>query len=235
MIYSNVQFYYSSFKDITESQVTLCGEEYSHVVKVMRHKLGDIIYVTDGIGNIYRTRVLEISKSTVRLNILQKETKNELYSNITFYLPVLKSSERLEFAIEKCVELGITNFIIYSAEKSRKKGVKLDRWKKIVLAAMKQSLHSSLPNIDYVDSITFSNSSDCLNVVFDQLAEESFVNFLGNIDRTGRFNFIVGPEAGFTQVELDSISNKYLVYLTKDRLRTETALVSAASLISSMI
>ena len=73
--------------------------------------------------------------------------------NIFFCIPKLKYSDRFEFALEKCTELGITNFIIFDSERSIHKSDKKERWEKIVLSAMKQSLRSYLPNITVINSL----------------------------------------------------------------------------------
>ncbi len=99
----------------------------------------------------------------------------EKFPNITIFIPILKSSDRMETALEKCVELGFTNFVIFSAEKSPKKGIKLNRLDKIALAAMKQSLQSNKPKIVCPELDEFFKQKNVQNIMFDQLADKSIL------------------------------------------------------------
>jgi 16S rRNA (uracil1498-N3)-methyltransferase len=234
MIYSNTEFYYAIPDQIDDSNIILINEEAKHLHQVMRRTVGDIVYVTDGMGHIYESIISLISKSNVILKIQSKQTQNNKLQHIPFCIPILKSSDRFEFALEKCGELGITNFIIYSAKKSYKRGVKLERWEKILIAAMKQSLQSFKPNITFMDKLTFSKSGNTLNIIFDQLAEKSFSDILTDNEKSKNINFIFGPEGGLTQNEIVSFDNSKLLKLTDNRLRAETAVISAASLLSTI-
>ena len=147
--------------------------------------------------------------------------------------------ERFEFAIEKCTELGITNFKIYSADKSHKRGIKLERWRKILLSAMKQSLRRYIPKIEYVE-LCKENIKDDLNLIFDQEADTKFCEFLVSEKHFSnstnkRINYFFGPEAGMTEFDKSKIINPLLLRLTDNRLRAETAIISAASLISNFL
>ncbi|MDP3829824.1 MAG: RsmE family RNA methyltransferase, partial [Ignavibacteriaceae bacterium] len=132
---SNSQLYFS-----TEVDFSLTGEEAHHVIRVMRHRIGDKIFITNGKGLIRESKIISIENN----RILTGEEKNFIYENqlkhFTFCIPILKNPDRLSFAIEKSVELGITNFTFYLSGVSLKKEIKLERFSKIGIAAMKQSL-----------------------------------------------------------------------------------------------
>ena len=233
MIFSNTEIYYASPKNIIDNHVLLNEAESFHISKVMRHKLDDDLLITDGIGNTYKCKIIEINRKTVKLCIADKHFRKNKFANITFFIPVLKSSDRIDFAIEKCVELGITNFVIYSGANSQKRSSKITRWEKIGLAAMKQSLQAYKPNITFTESLIVEKNG--FNIVFDQLAETMFISYIKEIDQNELYNVIIGPEAGFSQSELEKIRNKISVSLSKDRLRTETAAISAANVLSLMM
>jgi 16S rRNA (uracil1498-N3)-methyltransferase len=234
MIYSNTEFYYAPPEQIDNSNIILNDEETKHLHQVMRRVVGDVVYVTDGAGNVFESIISVVSKSNVILKIQSKKTQKNKYPNITFCIPILKSSDRFEFALEKCVELGIINFTIFSAEKSYKRGVKLERWEKILIAAMKQSLQAYKPNIEFRKSLSLAESKDSLNIIFDQLAKGSISELLEGEFIKGKVNFIFGPEGGLTQNEINNIENAKLVKLTENRLRAETAIISAASILSTI-
>lgn len=235
MIYSNTEFYYANPNRINDSTIYLEREEAKHLIQVMRHSFGDVVYVTDGIGNVYESKIVSLSKSDVSLEILKVRQNEQRFPNTTLFIPILKASDRFEFALEKCVELGITSFVIFSAEKSYKRGVKLERWEKITLAAMKQSLQTFIPRLEFRESLQIDNTDNTRNFVFDQLAEKRFSHIESSLDKDLLTNLIFGPEAGLTQNEIDNIPNSDLVFLTKNRLRAETAVISAASLLGALI
>ena len=233
MIFAHTEFYYCSPDLIKDSQIYLSIEESKHLIQVMRHKIGDTVFVTDGIGHVFESEVIEVEKNCVILKINNTIDVENPFPNITFCIPILKSQDRFEFALEKCVELGITNFVVFSASKSHKRGAKIDRWNKIVLAAMKQSLHAHKPKIEIVNKLSDVTNGEKTNLIFDQLAESTLTTYLTDIDQTIPINFIFGPEAGLTDVEIDAVNNKVLIKLSNNRLRAETAIVSAASILSA--
>ena len=198
----------------------------------MRHTAGDEIYVTDGDGKIYRAVIEECSNTHVNCKIMNVFNFENEFSNIFFCIPKLKSTERLEFAFEKSVELGITNFIVYSAKNSVSKGYKLERWQKILLSAMKQSLRSFLPNINICNSIEEIKNLDGKIIMFEQNSHNKFSSFKLNNDI--KYYFIFGPEGGLNREEIELADKENIYTLGKSRLRTETAVVSAASVLSCL-
>ncbi len=145
---SNIELYYTSPENISKNKIIIEGEEYSHITKVMRHTMNDKLYVTDGDGNIYSCLINKINKNNIELGIENVLSYENRLKNIYFCIPKLKNNDRLEFALEKCTELGIINFVIFESERTISRANKIERWKKILLSAMKQSLHSFLPKIE---------------------------------------------------------------------------------------
>ncbi len=208
--------------------------ESKHVSKVMRHTVGEEIYVTDGKGSIYKTSIVEACSSTVTLMITEIIQYTNQFENVTFCLPRLKSNDRFEFALEKCIELGITKFIVFNSDRTIAKGEKLDRWNKIAQAAMKQSLRSYLPNIQFIKSLDKLNELDGKKYISDQNAEIKFKDILVNHSDSNSEQryFIFGPEGGLSDSEISNINNSELISLTQNRLRSETAIVTAASVLT---
>ncbi|PID62145.1 MAG: hypothetical protein CR986_02110 [Ignavibacteriae bacterium] len=229
MKYANTEFYFSPNKNISEDEITLSENEAKHAIKVMRKNVGEKLYVTDGKGNVYETKILFVYQNDVRLKIVNREFIKEKFPNINFYIPTLKSPDRLEFALEKLVELGFTNFIFFVAEKSYKKNIKFERLGKIALAAMKQSLQAHLPKLILLEKLKIQNNET--TIIFEQLAEENFNGFVSS-SLSKNYNLVFGPEGGLTDKEINSIENRKLLNLTENRLRAETAMIAAGSVIS---
>lgn len=227
---SNNELYYSKTSDIISNVIFLNKEESKHIISVMRHRMGDLIYVTNGLGKIYQCRIEEIKKENILLNIVQEFSLPQKYPNITVCVPILRNQERLEFALEKATELGITNFILFHSERSIPKKINRERVEKIFISAVKQSLQSWLPNVIYVNSTNEIASKDGDKIVFDQSSKVIFCADKVNVNN--KSFFIFGPEGGLTKKEIETINTSQIYRLADNRLRTETAIIKAVSQLS---
>jgi 16S rRNA (uracil1498-N3)-methyltransferase len=225
---SNIELYYSSEEHISNEAISLAGDEFKHAVKVMRSKICDTIYITNGYGLIFKTEISFIENDKLSVKIIETIKTENKFENIFFCIPKLKNPDRFKFAIEKCVELGITNFIIFESKRTIAKGTNIKRWEKIALAAMKQSLRAYLPKIKLVKNLSDISESNGKKIIFEQNAERKF-QFEFEMDK--KYYFIFGPEGGFTENELKFFDTDLIYSLSDHRLRSETAIVKAASLI----
>jgi len=228
---SDVELYYTTPDQVREDLIFIQGEEVHHIQKVMRHSTGEEIYITDGTGNIYNSLILDVAKDKLSAEIKSVSRYKDHLFNVTFCIPRLKNPDRFELALEKCTELGITDFIIYQAENSVAKGEKTERWNKILLAAMKQSLRSILPKAKFIESLKKITDQSGKIITFDQKAEKSLSG--GILPKNEHLFFIFGPEGGFSAKEQMLLSNSDHYRLTNNRLRSETAIITAAALITT--
>ncbi|MCF6270680.1 MAG: 16S rRNA (uracil(1498)-N(3))-methyltransferase [Melioribacteraceae bacterium] len=226
---SDIELYFTT--DISNESLIITGDEFKHITKVMRHSVGDTLHITDGSGNYFETVITEITKSSVSTSIRNRKKHKNKFSNIYFCFPRLKSNNRFEFELEKSIELGITNFIIIDTERTIPKGAKMERWNKIALSAMKQSLRTYMPKIEYQKSLRNINSLKGEKIILDQKSLIDFGDFIKEEENSNRY-FIFGPEGGLSEMEIETIDNAKIVCLTNNRLRAETAVVTAASAIS---
>jgi 16S rRNA (uracil1498-N3)-methyltransferase len=225
---SNIELYYSSEEHISDETISLAGDEFNHAVKVMRSKIGDIIYITNGTGSIFKTEISFIENDKLSVKIIETIKTENKFENIFFCIPKLKNPDRFKFAIEKCVELGITNFIIFESKRTIARGTNIKRWEKIALAAMKQSLRAYLPKIKLVKNLPDIAESSGEKIIFEQNAKRKF-QFEFEMDE--KYYFIFGPEGGLTEDELKLFDTDLIYSLSDHRLRSETAIVKVASLI----
>jgi 16S rRNA (uracil1498-N3)-methyltransferase len=227
---SDIELYYTDPSRVTNILLYLEGEEARHILQVMRHNINDEIFVTNGKGELLRCRITRKLKGIVEAYIIKRMQIENKFENITFCIPKLRQPERFEFAIEKCIEHGISNLIIFNANRSIVKGERLERWKKILLSAMKQSLKTTLPKISLINSLQDISNLEGEKVVLNQKSEKS-MNEL-EIDFSKKYFFIFGPEGGLDENELNLFDKSDHFFITKSRLRSETAIVSVSSLLA---
>jgi 16S rRNA (uracil1498-N3)-methyltransferase len=227
---SDIELYFSLY--VTDSTVSVVGEECHHIMKVMRHTAGDKLFVTNGNGKIFETEIMSTTKNEVKAKIVKTfEYKNRL-ENFIICLPRLRVADRFEFALEKCVELGFTNFVVFESERTVAKGDKSDRWKKIGMAAMKQSLQSYLPKFTYLKKFEQLNQLKGKKLIFDQNSDYLFSDNIQKFSKDESYILIFGPEGGLSEQETELLSGIETYRLTPNRLRAETAVIAAVSLIS---
>jgi 16S rRNA (uracil1498-N3)-methyltransferase len=224
---SDIELYYTPEELIADDQLILEGDEFHHSVNVMRNSVGEIIFVTNGNGSVFTSKIISISESQLSANIVNARAFENNAKNIWFCIPILKNPDRLKFAFEKCVEFGITNFILFSSKRTISKKLNPEKFQKTTLAAMKQSLRTFLPQIT---SASFEDIAkvDGVKIIFDQNAKQEFE---GEIILDKPTYFLFGPEGGFDANEIESVEQKNRFSLSTNRLRSETAIIKCASLL----
>ncbi len=102
---------------------------------------------------------------------------------------------------------------------------------------MKQSLRAWLPKISYIKSISEVSKQDGMKILFDQNATQTFQQFLltNHKSLTTNHFFLFGPEGGFTEEELKIANGELRIKLTDNRLRSETAIITAASILTTTL
>ncbi|MBN8546416.1 MAG: 16S rRNA (uracil(1498)-N(3))-methyltransferase [Ignavibacteria bacterium] len=210
--------------------LVLTGSDIRHITKVMRHKAGDIIHVTSGDGIILKVEIISESDDLIKVMPLDKfECLNKL-SNIEIAIPRLKNSDKIELVIEKLVETGFTKFVFFESDNCVGKGFKLDRWEKIAISASKQSFNPftvELRSVSKFDEL-FKTGREVIG--FDLEAENSFAGF--QPERGVNYILVTGPEGGLSKKELAKFRKENLFQLTGNRLRSETAILYSAFLIT---
>ena len=129
-----------------EKQQTLSDEESAHCVRVLRYTAGDEILITDGKGTTYTARITNPHPKHCDFEIISRE-KQEPHHAIHLHIAIAptKNIERMEWAIEKCVEIGVDEITPLLCRFSERKQLRTDRLEKIILSAAKQSLTPYLP------------------------------------------------------------------------------------------
>ncbi len=230
---SNTELFFSSSIDSERNKIVISDEEFHHLSKVMRKKEGDKIFVTDGKGAIYESEITALNKKKAALKILDTIKYSDKLGNISFYIPNLHNKERMRFAVEKLIELGFTKIRIYNSSRTIAKGFNQAKWEKVAVAAIKQSLRAFLPEISFCENLMKSEISNL--IFFDQNGTDKLIDARGKINFGDNISVLIGPEGGLSEEEISLLKPKYLFKLNDYRLRSETAVIAAASIISSLV
>ncbi|MCF8435499.1 MAG: 16S rRNA (uracil(1498)-N(3))-methyltransferase [Ignavibacteriales bacterium] len=228
---SDTELFYGDFS-ISDKSLTLEGAEFEHLSKVLRMCAGDGINICNGSGLIAEAIIEKLDRRNAEIKIISFKTRENLSKNIQFWIPILRLSDRLETAVEKLVELGFTRIVLYASDRSVKKTVNLERINKIALAAMKQSLRYYLPIISFDKQLRVQNFKGASVGLFDQRGAQEFLSFAKEIDLSEEYVFVFGPEGGFSEREITELKGHSPIRLTGNRLRSETAIISAASVLA---
>ena len=231
--------YYVSPRNVRKDHVVLTDDEVHHLSRVKRHKKGDHVWAVDGEGGAYEIELTEISVTRALGMIRQTRRRvGESLSELTLAQAMIKS-DRFEWVIEKCVEIGVHRIIPLITENTIVKAGsgKHARWTRIALGAMKQSGRSMLPEIceprDFKKAL--SMGTECATRLIAHVGPGSRPIKVGNSDKRSKGIALVGPEGGFTDEEIElATEHQFIpVLLGPRRLRAETAGIVISTIILS--
>jgi 16S rRNA (uracil1498-N3)-methyltransferase len=218
-------FYYQG-RLAKDTSIQLSEEESLHCTKVLRLSSGDAVEIMNGDGQVFSGILAGHNKKKVGV-LLTKESKTHLRSYfLHIAIAPTKNTDRIEWFIEKAVEIGIDKISFISSRYSERKNIRIERIQKRAISALKQSGNPILPQIN--DIIPFKQVFQNINesqrfLAYEQT--ETNESFFSKANLNGSYFVLVGPEGGFSEDELALAKNEecQLVSLGENRLRTETA------------
>lgn len=221
------------------STMTLPETESGHCCRVLRMKEGNEIHVVDGKGVSYVCRILDANVKATRLEIISKIVERKHWNNsITLVIAPTKNIDRIEWLIEKAVEIGIDRIIFIKCEHSERKDVKLERIEKIALSAMKQSMKATMPEILPMMKFNEFIKNVPTGQKFMGYCSPDFPKKLlfNEYQPTEDITILIGPEGDFSPAEVKMAISAGFVPSTfgNTRLRTETAAIYALSGIQTL-
>lgn len=214
----------------SEKNILLNEQNRHHVMNVMRYKQGDTCYVFDGEGHEVKAKIIRLTKKEVELEILETiENNKESVLKIHLFQALCKG-EKMDWLIQKSVELGVTEITPMMTERCEVKlsherlEKKVAHWQSIMISAAEQSGRAVLPvlhpRISLPEALT--NSDDALSLLF---SPSSLSSWPVRPIHPKKINIFIGPEGGFSEAEILFAEKKKIpcVTLGKRILRTETA------------
>jgi 16S rRNA (uracil1498-N3)-methyltransferase len=214
-------------------------EESDHILKAFRLYIGDMLLATDGCGNLYSMQIAAYENKHVRARVVKVSRRiNELPFELTVGFGVPQQS-KADQIIDQCTQLGATAFLPILSKNSpgkltrEKSRERVERWRKVAISSMKQSLRSALPAIqepaDVEEAVaTFGK--------FEAILIGSLKGAMFNPEITAsskRILLLTGPEEGFSRIEEDTFirAGARPVLLGERRLRAELAPIVLATLV----
>lgn len=214
--------------DISQPFVTLSNEESEHCVRVMRHREGEVVRVTDGRGHLAEAVVAEAHPKKCLLEIRQQITDNLLTHNgLHLVVAPTKNADRMEWLLEKAIEIGICSLTFLQCDHSERTHLNLQRLQRLAIAALKQSQTTWLPPLKMMKFSDFiqqnkDTQADKFIAWCDENNQQQLIKAARNYSE---MILLIGPEGDFSPEEISAAREAgYMeVKLGDRRLRTETA------------
>ena len=227
--------------DIADT-LTLGEEDSKHCVRVLRMAEGDTIEVVDGNGTLYKCRIAMAHPKRCAIEVLDKEVQTPHWGHrIVLGIAPTKNLDRIEWLVEKCVEMGVDRIIPLRCHNSERTVLKTERLKKIMVSAMKQSLKATLPAMDEMTPIEQViaepfDGTRCIAYCDAMLPREQRHTLASTYRPGSDVMVLIGPEGDFSPEEVQAATASGFVPVTlgESRLRTETAGLMAVAFIHAL-
>lgn len=225
------------YGEVSDNRVIINDEDQTHIVKVLRMRSGEEIFVTDGKGNLAKGN-LHFEGKKVSLDILEiKENLPNFSTQLHIAIAPTKNIDRIEFFVEKATEMGIAEITLLQTEKTERKNLNIDKLRKQSIAASKQSLRFHFPVINdltkFSEFIKEVDSENTFVAHCNENLERIDLKMLRQAqhDSVKNITFLIGPEGDFSEKEIALLAENGVkaVSLGSQRLRTETAGVFVAA------
>jgi 16S rRNA (uracil1498-N3)-methyltransferase len=245
-----MQLFYFNERDNAENAL-LKEDELGHCVRTLRKQIGDNLHLIDGLGNLYEGILQQFDKKQATVKITQK-LPTATASRYKLHLAVAptKNIERIEWLLEKAIEIGLSAFTPLLCARSERKTIRIDRLEKIALAAVKQSLNLHLPQLAEITELdtflaqlpapTADNSLRYIAHCHENTPRQFLPAILAQAAAADTQNkdiiILIGAEGDFTEKEVQAatVAGFAPISLGNTRLRTETAGLVAATMVAQI-
>lgn len=219
-----------------ENHPVLDENDSKHCIRVLRKRTGDLIRVLDGVGGLFECRIIDDNPKKCKVEVVSKKTDLPPKRRIAIAIAPTKSVERIEWFVEKAVEIGISDIFLFRSEHSERNFQKTERLERIAISALKQSLNTYLPTIHPI-----LNFKDFLFEVGQQSFEQKLIGHLTDdsiaitsLEISDSVCLLIGPEGDFSEQEVTWAMEAgfQTIKLGDTRLRTETAGVVGCTMLN---
>lgn len=236
-------FFYNQSENIeNQSNLVLDEDNSKHIVQVLRMKEGDLLNITNGLGQIARCSLSLAHKKNAVVKVESVENFEKEQSQIWLAISFTKNRSRTEWLLEKATELGVDGIIPLSCKRSERLNWNQERQIKILISAMLQSQQAFLPvltdicPIEKVENLATLGDISDYNIGIAHCISGKKESLLKFYNKDKHSLIFIGPEGDFTDEEVALILAKGAkgIDLGKTRLRTETAGLHSVSLLKAL-
>ena len=231
---SNIRLFFSN--TLLANMIDKLDKDQSHYLsKVMRIKENEVFSLFNKEGE-WEAKVLRIYKNTVEFKIIKQLRQKEIVKELWLAFSPIKSNYQ-NFMLQKATELGVTKFLPVIFDRTVVRKINKDRLEKIVIEASEQSNRISVPIIEGAQDLNSFLKKNSMNLIFTDLNSN-----IKKVDKT-KFTdkpicIIIGPEGDFSEIEREKIlsfKGVQPIKINENILRSETAVISAISIINYVI
>ena len=231
---SNIRLFFSN--TLSADMADRLDKSQSHyLAKVMRIKESEVFSIFNQNGE-WEAKVLKISKGVVEFKTVKQLRKKESSKELWLAFSPIKSNYQ-NFMIQKATELGVTKFLPIIFDRTVVRKINNERLKKIVIEASEQSNRLNVPEIEKAQNLKNFLNLNSINLIFTDLNSNN-----KKIDRSKLTDkpicIIIGPEGDFSEAEREEIlsfKGVQSLKINENILRSETAVISAISIINYVI
>ena len=187
------------------NKIILSDDDNHHIKRVMRMKNNEYIETVYN-GILYKSIIKDINNEDIQI-VKEIEQIDDKFPYIRLIIPALKE-QKLDLILQKCTEIGVSEFVIAPFERSmvkydeRKEKVKLDRWKKICKEASEQSMRVNIPLVTIASSTDFVKNLDGTKLICSTNERDNYIKYtLKNSTEYDKITLVIGPEGGISDSE----------------------------------
>ena len=233
---------------IGEKEIVITGPDVNHIRNVLRMRAGEELLAADGQGSEYRCILRELQDSEIRAEICRRlGSSAELPSRITLFQGLPKS-DKMDFIIQKCVELGVFRIVPVTTKRTvvkldaKKEESRRKRWTAVSESAAKQSGRGIIPEISGVQSfreaVEEAGELDVCLIPYEKAENMARTReILSGIPAGASIGVFIGPEGGFEEEEVREAMEAGARPITLGRriLRTETAGMAVLAMLGYLL
>ena len=225
--------------DLTvNTQVELTETVFHHWIKVLRAKVGEVATLFNGQGGEYQVTLVEIYKKSANISVDSFNPRDRTPIFNTLLGQVMSKGDRMDYVIQKAVELGVSNIQLLTSErcemrlKYERDQKKIEHWQGIAIAACEQCGMNRVPQILAPISLQDWLASDLPSTKLVLAPNKEQIDVLANT--TTDIALLIGPEGGLSDAEISSSNQAgFINWCIGNRvLRTETAPIVALSILN---
>ena len=231
-----IKRFFANANNFDGRYIIIDGEEYTHMSKVLRHKVGYQIIVNLDDGKDYNCTIKEMNKDYAKAEVNEiVDNECKASASVTLF-QALPKGDKLDLITQKCVELGVEKIVPFLSRYTNETKFNLQRLSRIALEACKQCGRARRPQVgDLVDFDGLLNMLDEYDTVIlpYEHAKVGKISAVQGLESGKKIALIIGSEGGFAPEEAESIAAKrgQIVSLGKRILRCETAAIITSAII----